>query len=440
VRVQLGDPDRRAEGAPSPLRRRLSAAACVLAAAGAARSARAQSWQLDGSGLIYGEKQRTNVVEPVARITRLFGNGANLYSQLTFDAMTGATPTGALVTRTTQTTTSASGTVHTSTVGALPTSQFSDNRFALDLGGAMPLGLVTPQTAIHLSHEKDYQSVGLSGSLGIDAPGHLTTLTLGGGYNRDDVNPIGGIPVGLTPSDVTGEKSSPKRVTTAMAGLSRVLSRRLLVGANFSVMHETGYLTEPYKVVSLVDPSATPSGGEAGIDAAPASTLATETLIHENRPSERWRRNVYTTGVYHLTADIVYLSYRYYWDDWDVQSHTVDLKVRHELPEQRAWFQPHIRFYTQTQARFFTFGLLTGEPLPEFASSDQRLGPLRTATLGATYGFRMTNMPGELSIRAEYLHQWGKSPSSSDVAPPEGVDLFPPLDIGTLLVGYSLQF
>ena len=424
----------------SPLRRRLSAAACMLATAGIARTARAQSWQLDGSALVYGEKARTNVVEPVARITRLFGNGANLYSQLTFDSMTGATPTGAVVTRTTQTTTSASGTTHTNTVGTLPTSPFSDNRFALDLGGAMPLGLVTPQTAIHLSHEKDYQSAGISGSLGIDAPGHLTTLTVGGGYNRDEVNPIGGIPVGLTSSDVTGESSRPKDVTTAIAGLSRVLSRRLLVGANFSVMHETGYLTEPYKVVSIVDPNATPSLGDDGLANAPTSTLASETLIHENRPSERWRRNVYTTGVYHLTADIVYLSYRYYWDDWNIQSHTMDVKVRHDLPEQHAWIQPHIRFYTQTQARFFTFGLLTGEPIPEFASSDQRLGPLRTATLGATYGFRPSDVPGELTIRAEYLHQWGKTPSSSDVAPPDGVDLFPPLDIGTLLVGYSLQF
>jgi len=438
--VQLSDrSERRGAAASRSLRRRLSAAACMLAAAGSARTARAQSWQLDGSALVYGEKQRTNVVEPVARITRLFGNGANLYSQLTFDSMTGATPTGAVVTRTTQTTTSASGTTHTNTVGTLPTSPFTDNRFALDLGGAMPLGLVTPQTAIHLSHEKDYQSAGISGSLGIDAPGHLTTLTLGGGYNRDEENPICGIPVGLTQSDLTGEKSSPKDVTTAMAGLSRVLSRRLLVGANFSVMHETGYLTEPYKVVSIVDPNATPTPG-GDTELAPTSTQATETLIHENRPSERWRRNVLTTGVYHLTADVVYLSYRYYWDDWDIQSHTVDLKVRHDLPEQRSWIQPHIRFYTQTPARFFTFGLLTGEPLPEFASSDQRLGPLRTATLGATYGFRPSDVPGELTIRAEYLHQWGKAPPNSAVAPPGGVDLFPPLDIGTLLVGYSLQF
>lgn len=419
----------------SPLRRRLSAAACMLVAAGTPAAARAQTWQFDGSALLYGERQRTDVVEPVAKATRLFSNGGSLFSQLTFDSMTGATPTGAVATTTVQTTTSASGTVTTVPIGTLPSSKFRDNRMALDLGGSLPVGaLITATSSVHLSHEKDYQSVGVNGSLAVDVLGRLSTITVGGGYDRDDVNPVGGTPIGMSTSGLTGVTRNPKRVTTDMLGLSRILSRRWLVGANFTQTRERGYLTEPYKVVSVIDPNATPSGGGEEV------ALATPTLLHESRPSQRTRRDVLTTSVYHLTADVLYVSYRYYWDDWAIHSHAIDFKVRHDLTETHAYFQPHLRFYTQTPASFFTFGLLTGQPTPEFASSDQRLGPLRTATIGATYGFHVQDIPGELSIRAEYLKQWGQGHPAHEAASLNGTDLFPSLDIGTLLLGYTLEF
>ncbi len=425
--------------APGSTRKRLSAAAACLLAAGAPAAARAQTWQFDGSALLYGERQRTDVVEPVAKATRLFSNGGTMFGQLTLDTMTGATPTGAVPSTTIQTTTSASGTVRTVPVGTVPTSQFRDRRFALDLGGSLPLGpLVTPTVSVHASHEKDYQSLGINGTMAIDVLGRLSTLTVGGGYNHDVVNPIGGTPVGLTPSDLTGTARNSKNVGNAMIGLSHVLTRRWLVGANFSRTQERGYLTEPYKVISFIDPSAPPPGGgdDGGGDAALATTPSP---VHELRPSSRLRQDVLTSSVYHLTADVLYVSYRYYWDDWAIKSHTIDLKLRHDLPDSHAWLQPHLRFYTQTQARFFTFGLLTGTPQPQFASSDERLGPLRSATVGLTYGFRVQDVPGEISIRGEYLRQWGSHPAT-EPASLGGVNLFPAVDVGTLLVGYTLEF
>jgi hypothetical protein len=105
-------------------RQRLRAAACVLLAAAAPSGVRAQPapaptphWQFDGSGLLYGEQSRARVVEPVARITRMFADGQALSAQFAVDAMTGASPTGALPTGTVQTTTSASG--NTTTLGRL---------------------------------------------------------------------------------------------------------------------------------------------------------------------------------------------------------------------------------------------------------------------------------------------------------------------------------
>src|SRR6185295_4508408 len=105
------------------LRRRLSAAACVLLAAGAAPASHAEpapQWQLEGSALVYGEANRANVFEPVARITRMFASGQSLAAQFTLDAMTGASPTGAMPTGRAQPPTSASGQTTTTAADVLP--------------------------------------------------------------------------------------------------------------------------------------------------------------------------------------------------------------------------------------------------------------------------------------------------------------------------------
>ena len=85
---------------PSALRLRLRSAACLLPAADTPAAATAQtpgepSTRIETSGLVYIERQRTTVAEPVARITRLFANGQTLSAQFALDAMTGGSPTGA---------------------------------------------------------------------------------------------------------------------------------------------------------------------------------------------------------------------------------------------------------------------------------------------------------------------------------------------------------
>jgi hypothetical protein len=122
----------------------------------------------------------------------------------------------------------------------------------------------------------------------------------------------------------------------------------------------------------------------------------------------------------------------------------VDLKYRHELGDNElgraVYLQPHLRYYTQTAADFFTFGLVRGAPIPSVISSDERLGPLRTATLGATLGFTAFGTPGEWSLRGEYMRQFGKGHPSNVVGVQRDFDLFPPVNIGSLVVAYSVPF
>ncbi len=412
---------------PPSLRGRLSAAACLLLASGAPAAARAAApkWQFEGTGLLYREQNRVSVVEPTARITRLFPDGQTLSATLGIDAVTGASPTGAIPSNTVQTTTTPSGRVHTSEVGLVPTNRFSDARLVLDLGWTKPFGnRITTSLGTHVSQEKDYRSFGADGRASVAFMDRLSTLTVGGSYDRDSVFPRGGTREPFTDGTVIMSTSAnPKRVATGLVGLSRVLTRRWMLGLDVSRTHESGYLTEPYKVLSVVDSL---SGDPVG-------------QLTERRPETRNRGDVMLSSVYHFRTDVLYASDRWYWDDWGIRSNTVDIKYRHELEMHRS-VEPHVRYYIQTRANFFRYSLLNDEPVPAFASADYRLGKLQSLTLGGTYRFTVPGRPGRWSVRAEYIRRWGDGFPPAAVGNERSLNLAPPVNVGSVVVGYTLEF
>jgi hypothetical protein len=418
--LQLNAPVR-----PAASRSRLGAAACALIASAATAVARADggaTTQLEAATLIYGEQNRTDVVEPLLRITRVRPGGQSLSAQIGLDVITGASPTGASPSGKVQTTTTPSGNVQTTSASEIPTTEFEDIRGSLDLDWTRPLGaLVSPTLGMHISREKDYQSLGANATLALSLLHRRTTLTFGGGLNRDRVFPVGGIVEGLTDGVATGEAARDKNVTSALVGVSQVVTRRWLLGLSASRTVEDGYLTEPYKVLSVVD-----------AEGYPVSSL------RESRPGARKRTSLLASSVYHFGIDVLNASYRAYGDDWGVKSHTVELRLRHDLAGGDRWVEPHVRWYWQHAADFFRFGLNEGDPLPDFASSDARIGSIRTATLGAACGFRLGSYPGEFSVRAEYLAQWGDGHPADAVGVQRTMDLMPPVGTGSLMLGYSV--
>jgi hypothetical protein len=129
---------------------------------------------------------------------------------------------------------------------------------------------------------------------------------------------------------------------------------------------------------------------------------------------------------------------------------------RHDVSD-HSWIQPHVRYYAQNPASFYTTGLAAGAPLPAFASSDYRLGPLHTMTVGMSFGFRVAASAGEWTIRPEYIRQSlaGSHPHEDDGSPEPADDgklaqtaaaasalslELPPLDILSLVVAYSRHF
>jgi hypothetical protein len=251
----------------------------------------------------------------------------------------------------------------------------------------------------------------------------LLTVTVGGGVSHDTVFPTGGTPEGLSDATVVKTGSNAKNVTNVLLGASRIVSRQWLVAVNGTETLERGYLTEPYKVISIM----------SHVNGTPIGELT------DKRPSTRNRSSVLLSSVYHLTDDVFYSSYRYYWDTWSIRSHTIDLKYRHDLGDD-SYIEPLLRYYQQSAASFYTVGFVEGATLPDFATSDYRLGKLRTITAGATYSFRPDFAPGEFTVRGQYIRQFGNSSPPNAIGIQRNFDLSPPVNIVAVVLGYSFDY
>jgi uncharacterized protein DUF3570 len=418
--VQLEPSEKR----PAPLREVLhTAALALLLVPAAAKADQTPSNQVDVTNLFYGEQGRTQVIEPVVRFAHLFADGQSISAQFTIDAITGASLTGALPSGQVQTRTTASGRVVRSAAGALPTAPFNDHRFALGGEWKAPVGrFVTTTLGGHVSREKDYQSFGLDAGASVDLMQRMVTISFGGGISHDDVFPVGGTPAGLSDGTIIFTGKNSKKVTNLLLGGSRILSRRWMMSINGVKTIESGYLTEPYKLVSVVNRSG-----------VPVSELT------DKRPTTRDRNSVLLSSVYHFTDDVLYTSYRYYWDSWSVRSHTIDAKYRHDVTTE-FYVEPLIRLYSQSAASFYTGALIQGQPLPDFATSDYRLGSLRTFSIGSTFGYTPEDGPGAWTVRAEWIRQAGDSSPPNAIGIQRRFDLSPPLNIYAIVVGYSFSY
>jgi hypothetical protein len=397
------------------------ATCALLAVAGSA--AAEGNWHMESGALEYSEQGRVSVFEPVIGLKRDLTNGRSLAAKVIFDVMTGASPTGATPSDKVQTVTSASGNSQQVRSGVVPLGPFKDHRAAVELDYEQPLAR-TLKVAVggHLSQETDYASRGGTFTITWDTPDRLTTLMVGAGGNFDRVFPKGGMRTGLALSSDAPMPgvTADKQAIDGLIGVSRVLSAHWLMKLNYGHARESGYLTEPYKIVSILD-----ADGNS-ID-----------YRNENRPNQRKKENITLSSVYAVDEDVLHFSYRFFWDDWGVRSHTVDVKYRFDVAEGN-YLEPHLRLYTQSAVNFYSYGLMSGAPLPRYATADYRYGKMNSQTIGAKYGVETGS--GEFNIQFEYMIQSGPSHPPQAIGVQTQSDLFPSVSITIIQVGYSLDF
>jgi hypothetical protein len=196
------------------------------------------------------------------------------------------------------------------------------------------------------STEDDYSAINVGFGTEHDFDEKNTTLSWGLGLSLDDIDPT---PTATNPNPAQEDK----RTISLTAGWSQVINRSSAFQAILAYQNGDGFLSDPYKLVSV-----------AGANVA------------DNRPDTRNQFALITRYRRHFESitGTLHLDYRFYYDDWDINSHTVEL----------AWYQPlfevititpSVRYYTQSQADFYGPFFTNALGAGDHASSDYRLSP-----------------------------------------------------------------
>ena len=374
------------------------------------------------SGLYYSENDRVDVKKVHSKITKQLNEDHILRTDLIYDTMSGASPNGRITAENTKiiennlefvTFTTASGMTSTAANNSVEAEQkkwlteFNDTRKAINLEWEYKASrFITTSLGIGTSHEDDYESYSGSGNIIFEFNQKRSSLNFGSAISNDTVKGSGIIPEGLGLL-ICNDKSirfnpdwldcntkpeffkpAEKIVTDYMIGFTQVWNRRTVFQLNYSFSHEDGYLTDPYKQISIVSAS---YGGESAV-------------IYEKRPDTRNTKSLFFKFV-NIPLEQVALnfSYRHFWDDWDISAQTADGRLRINLSD-KIYIQGHGRLHRQSAAFFFTKQINITENKPVYSSADSRLGKLITATAGAKVGVKF-NDDIDVSARVEHMQQ-----------------------------------
>ncbi len=114
----------------------------------------------------------------------------------------------------------------------------------------------------------------------------------------------------------------------------------------------------------------------------------------EIRPDEKNISGIALTGISELQDGFkVHASYRLYKDDWDIMSHTLDLKAYYNITD-KIVLAPNIRYYKQSSANFFKGHADKDFIFSEkesYATSDDRLGDFHSLTYALGIESKLTD-------------------------------------------------
>ncbi|MEK6555713.1 MAG: DUF3570 domain-containing protein, partial [Bdellovibrionota bacterium] len=280
-------------------------------------------WSGEFGMLYYSESDgRVQAIEPAATLSAAFDGDRVWTTKLVLDSLTGASPNGALKSNQPQTFTGPSGKdTYTVQPNKPPLDDsFKDTRVNIATSWSQPLSrLLKMSVGLNVSNEYDYFSAGVNTSFTRETEDKNRSYSLGLSYTNDQIKPVGGTPIGLA-TMVAPPAAQPKNGSTEtkntldlLAGFSQVMSRTWILLTNLSFGQSDGYMTDPYKVVTIYDSTAGATLGDP------------QSYIYEKRPDSRLKQSVYVASKNYISSGVLTSSYRYTTDDWDLKSHTVQV-------------------------------------------------------------------------------------------------------------------
>ncbi|MEQ1558717.1 MAG: DUF3570 domain-containing protein [Methyloglobulus sp.] len=206
-------------------------------------------------------------------------------------------------------------------------------------------------------------------------------------------------------------------------GLTQVLNKDAALELNMGYTRSTGYLGNPYKLVSVISASGSTEVIQANkpFQAGRYSTL-------EIRPDERNQLNwaIGYNQYFEPFDAALHFDYRFTHDDWGIHAHTFEADWVQPLSS--GWMvTPRFRYYSQSSADFYApvffelyqedvYNQETGEvivpgryikKLPEIYSSDQRLSGFGTLSGGVTVSKQFSKGVSLETGFEYYTHQGG---------------------------------
>ncbi|NOS86692.1 MAG: DUF3570 domain-containing protein [Ignavibacteria bacterium] len=173
------------------------------------------------------------------------------------------------------------------------------------------------------STEHDYSSKTLSVTLSYPFAKKNTIIQTSVLFNFDKIFPQ------------TRTWTKEKNTKNVNIGLTQIFSKNIITQFDASYIEVNGYMLDGYQVIRIINS---------------ASTYQT---LEPVAPDKRIRRAIgVRTNIGITKTSSLQLGYRYYWDTWDIQSHTISAAISKNFSQ---WFSAtlDLRHYLQTRAFFF---------------------------------------------------------------------------------------
>ncbi|HEY8054148.1 MAG: DUF3570 domain-containing protein [Steroidobacterales bacterium] len=270
----------------------------------------------------------------------------------------------------------------------LSASPYHEIRKQENVGADYQHGKTTYSVGYIHSKEPDYRADTTFYSVSQDMFGDLTTLTMG--YRRawDNIYRDIKTPAGQLVNDPTFHQIANHRGYSL--SLSQILTRNTILGVNYELLTDQGYLANPYRKIRYFSP-----GAGAGF-----------TLADQVYPNTKTSNAASVQLKYFLPYRAAITGqYRFYSDTWGVKASTAELDYTH--PWHRLIFEGSLRYYKQGHADFYS-DLFPRADYQNFMARDRELAAFRSTTVGvgASYEFAVpfAKSLGKNTINVRFDH------------------------------------
>ncbi|OMH38049.1 DUF3570 domain-containing protein [Motiliproteus sp. MSK22-1] len=240
-----------------------------------------------------------------------------------------------------------------------------------------------------ISSENDYLSHNIGVVVDQELNNNNTTVSVGYSFSDDNIT--------ATDSELffSRPEKENKSVQLLSLNVSHAVNKNLAFQTGLSYEVQKGFLSDPYKLV-----------------------MVNNIPLADSRPDSRYAL-IYVANLrqyFPKSTAALKIDYRYYADNWGIDSHTLSL-IWHQNLTNNWSVAPMVRYYKQNEADFFANYLVTAENQASIHhSSDYRLSKFDAVSYGLTLTKQIGRMGIELSAE-QYESTDSRKPGDSRTSP-----------------------